>query len=227
VKRILFACVMSASLGMIYGPAWAQENTAAASTPPNPAEVDANFKTAAEVAAETKKDVVESGKGYLVGINDMLTINVMEPEKIELQTRVGPDGTISFPYIGSVLVKGLNIPQIQKKIQSELANGYLKFPVVVVGLKESNSKLYMVYGEVNRPGSYPLEDYSTVMRAISVAQGFTKYGNSSRVKILRPRGNSPGYDTIKIDMNKVIGGDSTEDVQLKAGDMVVVSEGVF
>ncbi|NTV29155.1 MAG: polysaccharide export protein [Candidatus Omnitrophica bacterium] len=180
----------------------------------------------AEAAAKSETKAV-SGEGYLVGVNDILEISVLEPEELLRLVRVAPDGTITFPYIGTVMVKGLNIPQIEEKIRLELSDGYLKFPVVQVALKESNSKLYMVYGEVNRPGSYQLEEYSTVMRAISVAGGFTKFGNSSRVKVLRPRQNGQGYDTVKIDINKVMGGDSTEDVQLKAGDMVVVSEGVF
>ncbi len=191
-------------------------------------------QSAQEQAARAREEAVKSesreqlsGDGYQVGINDMLEISVLEPESILRLERVAPDGTITFPYIGTVMVKGLNIPQIRDRVYEELTNGYLKYPVVQVALKESNSKLYMVYGEVNRPGSYQLEEYSTVMRAISVAGGFTRFGNSSRVKILRPRKNSSGYDTIKIDINKVMGGDSTEDVQLKSGDMVVVSEGVF
>ncbi len=167
------------------------------------------------------------GLSYLVGVGDVLEITVQEPEEISRLVKVAPDGTITFVYIGSIYVKGLDVPQIQKRVQDALSRGFLKYPVVLVALKESLSKQYMVYGEVSRPGAYPLEGTTTVLRAISIAGGFTRFGSTSRVKILRPRPGAGGYDTIKIDVNKVMGGDSTEDIQIKEDDMIVVSEGVF
>jgi polysaccharide export outer membrane protein len=164
---------------------------------------------------------------YVVGVNDILEVSVLEPETFMREVKVAPDGTITFPYVGSIKVSGDDVPAVQKKVQDALANGYLKYPVVLVSLKESNSKQYMVYGEVNRPGTYPMEEYSSVFRAISIAGGFTKFGSSSRVKVLRPRKEAAGYDAIKIDIGKVMAGDSNEDVQLKPGDMIVVQEGAF
>ena len=51
-----------------------------------------------------------TGAGYLVGVNDLLEISVLEPEQIIRQVKVAPDGTITFPYIGSVYVKDMEIP---------------------------------------------------------------------------------------------------------------------
>ncbi|VAX37822.1 hypothetical protein MNBD_UNCLBAC01-1515 [hydrothermal vent metagenome] len=164
---------------------------------------------------------------YTVGVNDVLEISVLQPDELLRDVIVSPDGTISYPYIGSVKVKGLSIPQVQEAVQKMLADGYMKYPVVLVLLKESRSRQYLVYGEVKSPGSYAIEEYSTVLRAISMAGGFTKFGSSSRVKVLRPKKNKPGYENIKIDIKKVMNGTSEEDILLKAGDMVVVSEGVF
>ncbi len=78
-----------------------------------------------------------------------------------------------------------------------------------------------------KPGTYPLGPNSSVLRAISVAGGFTKFGSSSKVKVLRPRKDSPGYINIKINIKNVMNGDSEADILLRPGDMVVVSEGVF
>lgn len=171
------------------------------------------------------KDAAETG--YTVGVNDMLEISVLQPEEILRAVKVAPDGTVTFPYVGSVEVKGLTIAQIKEKIQSALADGYLKYPVVLVSLQESLSRQYMVYGEVNQPGNYPVEENTTVLRAISIAGGFTKFGSSSRVKVLRPKENEPGYETIKIEIKKVMKGNSDADILLQTGDMVVVSEGIF
>jgi len=175
-------------------------------------------------AQEEATEIVDQ---YTVGVDDILEISVLQPDELLRVVNVSPDGTISFPYIGTVKVKDLTIPKIQEKIQAALSDGYMKYPVVVVSLQESRSRRFFVYGEVTKPGTYAIAENTTVLRAISMAGGFTKFGSSSRVKVLRPKENEPGYETIKIDIKKVMNGDSENDILLSPGDMVVISEGVF
>ncbi|MCK5215544.1 MAG: sugar transporter, partial [Candidatus Omnitrophica bacterium] len=66
-----------------------------------------------------------------------------------------------------------------------------------------------------------------VLRAISMAGGFTKFGSSSKVRILRPRGDQPGYNNIRIKIKRVMVGDPEADMLLKSGDIIVISEGIF
>lgn len=164
---------------------------------------------------------------YTIGVEDIIKIDVIQPEQITSTVTVSPDGFISFPYIGSLKVKGKTLTEIQEEIVKSLTDGYMKYPIVSVILVESRSRKFFVYGEVIKPGTYPLEENTTVMRAISMAGGFTKYGSSSRVKVLKPRKNSPGYDTIKINLKGLMDGDAQADQILESGDIVVVSEGVF
>ncbi len=170
---------------------------------------------------------LESESEYAVGVGDVLEINVIKPDAFIVNVIVAPDGNISFPFIGNVKVLNLSLAQIQESIQSKLGDGYLKYPVVTVYLKEVKSKKYIVSGEVEKPGSYTLEDNTTVLKAISIAGGFSKYGNASRVKILRRKLYEKGYDAIKVNVEKAQNGDSSEDPELLPGDMVVVSEGIF
>jgi len=164
---------------------------------------------------------------YTIGIDDILEVSVLQPDELLRVVNVAPDGTITFPYIGTIKVKDLTITQIQEKVRSALADGYMKYPVVVVTLRESRSRKFFVYGEVIKPGTYSIAENMTVLRAISMAGGFTKFGSSSRVKVLRPKKDEAGYETVKIDIKKVMNGDSQKDILLITGDMVVVSEGVF
>ncbi len=173
------------------------------------------------------KDRAQHQEEYTVGVDDILEISVLQPDSFSRVVNVAPDGNITFPYIGNIKVAGLTIIEIEKKIQQALADGYLKNPVVSVSLKESRSRKFFVYGEVVKPGPYPLDENTTVLRAISMAGGFTRFGSSSRVKVLRPRKDNRGYKAIKIDIKKVMDGNSAEDILLKPGDMVVVSEGIF
>ncbi len=165
--------------------------------------------------------------GYQVGPDDILEIVVIRPEALQVVETVAPDGTIAFPYIGRVSLKGMTLTDVQKTIEEKLSDGYMKYPVVTVSLKESRSKKFFVYGEVNRPGGYPLDEKTTVLKAISMAGGFTKFGSSSRVKVLRLKKEGPGYEILRINIKEVMSGDSSADILINNGDTIVVSEGVF
>jgi len=164
---------------------------------------------------------------YQVGIDDILDINIIQPDQLVTQCPVVSDGSISFPYIGNIMVKGMTLNEIQELLQKKLSEGYMKYPVVSVSLRESRSRKFFVYGEVARPGSYPLEDSMTVLKAVSLAGGFTKYASSSSVKILRLYKDKPGYEPIKIKMSAVMNGDSKRDIIIQPGDIVVISEGIL
>jgi polysaccharide export outer membrane protein len=164
---------------------------------------------------------------YRIGIGDIVEVRILKPDEITDRSTVSPGGDISVSYLGTVQVKGKTIAETQKSIQWRLAQGYLKYPVVVVSLIESRSRNFTISGEVVRPGTYPIQENTTVLKAISIAGGFTRFGSKSRVKLLRPNQDKPGYQNIKINLQKAMDGDANEDVVLKPGDIVVVSEGFF
>lgn len=164
---------------------------------------------------------------YTVGPDDILNITVSRPEIIQNIVTVAPDGSISFPYVGVLDVDGKTLPEIQEMIRSGLEDGFMKYPVVTVSLQQSLSRKFFVYGEVIKPGNYLLDERTTVLKAISIAGGFTKFGSSSKVKVLRQKPNEAGYTTVKVDIKAVMDGASGEDLLLSPGDIVVVSEGIF
>jgi polysaccharide export outer membrane protein len=167
------------------------------------------------------------GADYRIGVSDILEVSVLAPDEMIRAVNVAPDGTIALPYIGSVRVKGLTVDEARELIRARLADGYLRHPVVLVSLQESRSQNYLVYGEVINPGSYPLGENTTVLSAISIAGGFSKYGSSSRVRLMRPRQDGGGYENIPVNLRDIMRTDRDQDIPLNAGDIVVVSEGVF
>ncbi|HPS19896.1 MAG TPA: polysaccharide biosynthesis/export family protein [Candidatus Omnitrophota bacterium] len=169
----------------------------------------------------------DANAGYVIGAGDILNVTVLQPEQLTLPVTVAPDGAISFPYIGTVMVKGRSLSAVQEEIQTRLSDGYMKYPVVSVSLTESRSKKFFVYGEIVKPGTYYIEENITVLKAISIAGGFTKFGSASKVKILRAKKDAPGYETMSINIKDVMDGNSTADIVIQPDDILVVSEGVF
>lgn len=192
---------------------------------PSGTSMETAAKPAQTAAPEVNSQV--TGEEYRIGPEDMLDVSVLRPEQLQVPVTVAADGTISLPYIGIVRAKGKTLEELQKEIADKLSDGYMKYPVVAVSLKASFSRKFFVYGEVVKPGSYPMEENMTVFRALAVAGGFTKFGDSSKVKILRPKTSGPGYDMIKVDIKAVMNGKTDADELLKPGDVVVVSEGIF
>jgi len=185
------------------------------------------FVSMAAAHAADKQPAQEAVVEYAIGIDDVLDISILQPEKLSVTVTVSPDGAINFPYIGMVRAKGLTLIHLQEQIQKRLSEGYMKYPVVSVFLRENRSKKFFVYGEVLKPGTYLLDENTTVIKAISMAGGFTKFGSSSRVKVLRPKTEGTGYEAMKVNINAAMEGDSKADVVLHSGDIVVISEGVF
>lgn len=94
------------------------------------------------------------------------------------------EGTINFPVLGKLEVKGKTVNEVENMIASKIEGTYLKNrPVVTVRL--SNYKI-SVLGEVNSPGTYtvPSEKVS-IYGALAMAKDMTIWGRRDNVKLIR------------------------------------------
>ena len=140
-----------------------------------------------------KKDSTEKSV-YKVGVNDVIEIKVLEHDEFHALSTVSSDGTIILPYIGTVFVKEKTLTDIEAEITKKLSEGYLKYPVVSVSLVKSMSKAVFVYGEVGRPGAYPLEEgNTTILRVLSLAGGINNEGLHGDIKLRRKQKSSSEY----------------------------------
>jgi protein involved in polysaccharide export with SLBB domain len=51
---------------------------------------------------------------------DVVSIRVLEDPDLNTTTRVEPDGTINFPYVGRIKAAGLTEDQLERKIEKRL-----------------------------------------------------------------------------------------------------------
>jgi len=96
--------------------------------------------------------------------------------------KIGEDGMIDFPVVGSIRMVGLSIREAEKLLKEKI-EVYLKDPVV--SIKFLNLKMTVI-GEVNRPGTYdiPVENM-TILQAIGLAGDVSIYGDRSNITIIR------------------------------------------
>jgi polysaccharide export outer membrane protein len=165
---------------------------------------------------------------YKIETGDVLSITVYDQPDLTTKTRVGPNGEINFPLIGTVQVGGLRVDEAQKKITSLLAEDYLVNPQVNIFIEAYHPKKVFVMGFVNRPGEYELfkDRPTTVLEVITMAGGFRAGAAQNGTKIIRTENGKETTIPIKVTdiTNK---GNKDKDVELKAGDIVVVPESFF
>lgn len=174
----------------------------------------------APVATTTASALPVDGQ-YTIGPEDVLQINVWHEPEISGDVPVRPDGKISVPLIGDLVVAGLTPSKLQLALTDKL-HAYISNPEVSVTVKQVKSRSFNVLGEVQHPGSYPLAHPVSVLDAISMAGGFRDFAKVTKIYVLR---KSASGDTVRLPFNykQVIKGAQTDqNVGLRPEDTVVV-----
>ena len=157
---------------------------------------------------------------YLISEGDILRVFVWQNTDLTGDVTVQPDGRISYPLIGSVIVKGLTTTQVGNEI-SERLKEYVKAPNVSVSLKKMGSRKVIVLGEVKWPGSYTLSGATTVLEAIAMAQGFTNDSLASTIIIMKGV-YSGNPRVIRVSANLALRGFPEHNIVLESEDVVFV-----
>lgn len=151
---------------------------------------------------------------YRLDTGDQVSVTVYgEPDLAVEEARVRGDGTIPFPLIGDVQVRGLTSQELAARITRRLADGYLKNPDVSVSI--DRYRLYYIKGEVNRPGGYSYVEGLTVQKAIALAGGYTPRASEDKVTLVRD-------DSPEKPLHAV-----TPNTPVYPGDVITVGESFF
>ena len=75
----------------------------------------------------------QSAADYVIGPQDVLTIQVFDQADLGGKYTVEADGTFTFPLIGRVKAGGLTLRAFESELKKQLADGYFKNPQVTVG----------------------------------------------------------------------------------------------
>ena len=157
---------------------------------------------------------------YRISPPDTLTIKVRPEPEISREMVVRPDGRISFDLIGDVDVRGHTIPEVRTEITRRLKE-FIVQPDVTVELKKSESRIFYIFGEVRRPGAYPLIGDVTAVYALGMAGGSSMLASENSSSLVRP---SPEGKLIYPVYYKSItrDGDGQTNYMLQPGDVIYV-----
>jgi protein involved in polysaccharide export with SLBB domain len=159
-----------------------------------------------------------------LGAGDLLEVRVFEEADLSGPYRVSPGGTIDFPLCGKVKVEGLNGSSAADVLTRCLGEKYLKRPQVSVLVREYNSKKIFVFGEVQKPGTFPYDEEMSVIQAITVAGGFGKLASKNDVAVTRIIDGKETKIRVRV---ADIGTGREKNLKLQPGDIVFVPESLF
>lgn len=125
---------------------------------------------------EIAKPVERKAQDYAIGAQDLLSIVFLEAADLSRDARVGPDGTVSLPYLAErVVLGGLTLNQAEELLKRKYQEaGILNQPNISITLKELVSKPVTVMGAVRNPGVFQLGATLSLMRVITQAGGFAE-----------------------------------------------------
>ena len=164
------------------------------------------------------------GGGSTLGSGDLLEVKVYEEADLSGPYRISPEGSIDFPLCGKVPLNGKTQGGAADAITRCLATRYLKNPHVSVLLREYNSKKVFVFGEVQRPGTFPFDTDMSIIQAVTLAGGFTRAAAKNSLSVTRIIDGQERKIRVPVED---IGTGKERNFQLQPGDIVFVPESFF
>jgi polysaccharide export outer membrane protein len=160
---------------------------------------------------------------YVIGAEDVLTINFWREPEMSGDVPVRPDGKISLPLVNDVDVVGLTVEELRAKL-NKAATPFLKNdPNVSIQVKQINSRKVYITGMISKPGAYPHLGPMDVLTLITLAGGLQDFANEKRIIIIRTENGAQTSRIFNYDQVKK-GENLEQNIQLKPGDRVIVPD---
>ena len=193
---------------LIAGPAHAQSSGNAPDAPPAP--------TASGGSAVSPEYVLRPG--------DVVQVKVYQEEDLTSLSRIGKDGVISMPLLGSVKVASNTVQVATGVIRDLLAKDYLVNPQVTLSVTEFAKRRFTVLGQVQRPGTYdmPSDESVSLLQAIASAGGYTRIGNARKITVQRTVGTE--NKTFRLDAEAMAKDKNQKTFDIQPDDVIVVGE---
>ncbi|MBS0388197.1 MAG: SLBB domain-containing protein, partial [Proteobacteria bacterium] len=136
---------------------------------------------------------------------------------MSLQLAVSRDGLINFPQLGPISVGGQRYGAVKRELEARIAKQMIGVRASV-SMGDTRTINVFVLGEAINPGSYTVTGLATVTTALFAAGGVRPQGSLRRIEVRRQGVLVREFDLYDLLMH----GDSSNDVNLQPGDVVMI-----
>jgi protein involved in polysaccharide export with SLBB domain len=164
---------------------------------------------------------------YVVEPGDVLLVvpaDLDSPVRLPGDQPVLPDGTIRLGRYGPLVVAGQTLDQVEAAVNALIKSRTKNAGPITVRLVSRVSKVYYVLGEVNSPGSFPLQGREAVLDGIIAAGGLTDRASHRHIILSRPTNPRDCRVVLPICYQQIVQlGDTSTNYQLAPGDRIFVA----
>jgi polysaccharide export outer membrane protein len=162
----------------------------------------------------------EAEKDYLIGVGDVLEVQVWKEPDLSRTVKVRLDGKISLPLAGDVQAAGKTTSELNQFLEKKISD-LVTEPAVSVMLVENRSQRYYVVGQVGQPGEFPIEFPLTILQAIARSGGFQEWAKREEIRVVRRSGGKEEF--LSFDYDAFIKGKNLQqNVLIAPGDTIIV-----
>jgi polysaccharide export outer membrane protein len=163
-------------------------------------------------------------KELVLGVGDVVAINVWENNGLNTEATIRPDGTITMPLIGDLKAAGETPSSLKTRIKSRLADFVkLQGTEITVAVKTWRSYRFTIQGEVARPGVLSSDQFLTVSDALALAGGLGRFAKRSELTLLRRDPKTGHLRRIPLDYEALASGRRPDmNIYVLAGDTIWV-----
>ena len=175
---------------------------------------------------------------YQVKAGDILSVEVLEDSSLNRTVQVLPDGRFNFPLAGTISAAGRNSAQLEKAISTAIGSNFASPPTVFVSIQPQQEPLpatngatalqegidIYFLGEVNNPGVVVVEPGTTLLQAIAIGGGVTRFAAIKRIQLRRTDPGTRVQNVITLNYKALANGAVSNDIELKDGDVILVPE---
>jgi polysaccharide biosynthesis/export protein len=168
-----------------------------------------------------------STPSYIIGPGDELEVFVWQNADLSVTVPVRPDGKISTPLNEDMVAVGKTPSELAHDIEVKLSE-YVRSPHVNVIVMKPASVFSQVkvIGQVKAPQAIAYRDGMTVLDAVLAVGGLTEYAAGNRARIVRMVDGQEQEIPVRLGA-LVNGGDMSQNLPMKPGDVLVVPESRF
>jgi polysaccharide export outer membrane protein len=161
-----------------------------------------------------------ANEAFTFGPGDSLKITVWRHDDLTMEVTVAPDGAISYPLIGRLVVAGRTYEELVADLQKAIAEYYVDAQVAVNVTAVTNQKVF-VLGEVETPQVLQITNELSLLEALTRTGGINPDARTSNVRQIRGGHEKPTLYTVDVDA--IYGrADFSQMVYLQRGDIVYV-----
>ncbi len=154
---------------------------------------------------------------YKISLRDQFRVILSGAKDQTFNLNVNLDGTILFPELGSIYVVGLTLKEVKEKLSNVVNQSYIGVNINI-SLQNLSAKKITIVGAVKTPGTYLINPFSTITGALAYSGGISEIGSLRDIKLIRNSGEVISFDLYDL----LIKGDRSNDVNIEAGDTILV-----